>query len=58
MAFNSKSLAIFYNDLKKQTISADIKYVSGKEFYLAQFKKQFEIYTGITLSQAELKDDN
>ena len=46
------------NDLKKQTISSDIKYIGGKEFYRHQFKKQFEIYTGITLSQSELEDDN
>lgn len=51
-------LAMNDNDLKKQTILSDIKYIGGKEFYLQQFKKQFEIYTGITLSQSELEDDN
>jgi len=51
-------LAMNDNDLKKQTISSDIKYIGGKEFYQQQFKKQFEIYTGITLSQSELEDDN
>jgi len=51
-------LAMADNDLKKQTISSDIKYIGGKEFYQQQFKKQFEIYTGITLSQSELEDDN
>ena len=51
-------LAMNDNDLKKQSISSDIKYVGGKEFYQQQFKKQFEIYTGITLSQSELEDDN
>ena len=51
-------LAISDNELKKQTMSSDIKYIGGKEFYLQQFKKQFEIYTGITLSQSELEDDN
>ena len=51
-------LAMNDNDLKKQTILSDIKYVGGKEFYRQQFKKQFEIYTGITLSQSELEDDN
>ena len=51
-------LSMTDNELKKQTISSDIKYIGGKEFYLQQFKKQFEIYTGITLSQSELKDDN
>ena len=51
-------LAIADNDLKKQTISSDIKYIGGKEFYQQQFKKQFEIYTGITPSQSELEDDN
>jgi shikimate 5-dehydrogenase len=51
-------LSMTDNELKKQTMLSDIKYISGKEFYLQQFKKQFEIYTGITLSQAELKDDN
>lgn len=51
-------LAMNDNDLKKQTILSDIKYIGGKEFYQQQFKKQFEIYTGITLSQSELEDDN
>lgn len=51
-------LAMNDNDLKKQTISSNIKYIGGKEFYQQQFKKQFEIYTGITLSQWELEDDN
>jgi len=51
-------LAIADNELKKQTISSDIKYIGGKEFYQQQFKKQFEIYTGIALSQSELEDDN
>jgi shikimate dehydrogenase len=51
-------LAMADNELKKQTISSAIKYIGGKEFYQQQFKKQFEIYTGITLSQSELKDDN
>ena len=51
-------LAMADNDLKKQTSSTDIKYIGGKEFYRQQFKKQFEIYTGITLSQSELEDDN
>lgn len=51
-------LAMNDNDLKKQTILSDIKYIGGKEFYRQQFKKQFEIYTGITLSQSELEDDN
>ena len=47
-----------YKDLKKKTILSDIKDIGGKEFYRHQFKKQFEIYTGITLSQSELEDDN
>ena len=51
-------LAMSDNDLKNQITSSDIKYISGKEFYRHQFKKQFEIYTGITLSQSELEDDN
>jgi shikimate dehydrogenase len=51
-------LAMADNDLKKQTISSNIKYIRGKEFYQQQFKKQFEIYTGIALSQSELEDDN
>ena len=51
-------LAMADNDLKNQTILSDIKYIGGKEFYRRQFKKQFEIYTGITLSQSELEDDN
>lgn len=51
-------LALANNDLKKQATLSDIKYIGGKEFYLAQFKRQFEIYTGITLSQTELTHDN
>jgi shikimate 5-dehydrogenase len=51
-------LAINDNDLKKQAILSSIKYVGGKEFYQQQFKKQFEIYTGITLSQLEIEDGN
>jgi shikimate 5-dehydrogenase len=51
-------LALLDNDLKNQTISSDIKYIGGKEFYQYQFKQQFEIYTGITLSKSELEDDN
>lgn len=51
-------LSMTDNELKKQTMLSDIKYIGGKEFYLQQFKKQFEIYTGITLSQSELEDDN
>jgi len=51
-------LAMTDNELKKQTISSDIKYIGGKDFYQQQFRKQFEIYTGITLSQSELEDDN
>lgn len=51
-------LAISDNELKKQTMSSAIKYIGGKEFYLHQFKKQFQIYTGIALSQSELEDDN
>jgi shikimate 5-dehydrogenase len=51
-------LAIADNDLKKQTILSGIKYIGGKEFYQQQFKKQFEIYTGISLNQTEFKDDN
>lgn len=51
-------LAINENDLKKQATLSSIKYVGGKEFYQQQFKKQFEIYTGITLSQLEIEDDN
>ena len=40
-------LAINNNNLKFQCATAGIKYVSGEEFYQAQFTQQFEIYTGI-----------
>ena len=40
-------LAINNNNLKSQCATAGIKYVSGEEFYQAQFTRQFEIYTGI-----------
>ena len=49
-------LAIADNDLKNQCTVNHIKYTSGKEMYQYQFKKQFEIYTGIMLSQLELDD--
>ena len=41
-------LAIKHNDLAKQAVMLDIKYVSGREFYQYQFFRQFEVYTGIT----------
>lgn len=40
-------LSIKNNELKQQCMNYNIKYVSGREFYRAQFLKQFEIYTGI-----------
>lgn len=40
-------LAIKENELQQQCKIARVKYVSGREFYKAQFLKQFEIYTGI-----------
>jgi shikimate dehydrogenase len=40
-------LAIKENELKQQCMNYGIKYVSGREFYRAQFLRQFEIYTGI-----------
>jgi shikimate 5-dehydrogenase len=40
-------LAINDNELKQQCQNYSIKYISGREFYRAQFLKQFEIYTGI-----------
>lgn len=40
-------LAIKDNELKQQCMNYGIKYVSGREFYRAQFLRQFEIYTGI-----------
>jgi shikimate dehydrogenase len=51
-------LAIADNDLKKQAILSGIKYTGGNVFYQQQFKKQFEIYTGIILNQKELDNDN
>lgn len=44
-------LAIPDNQLKKQTLAAGVKYLSGQEFYKKQFVKQFEIYTGIRLDE-------
>lgn len=38
-------LAIKPNKLKQQSIAADIKYITGMEFYKSQFIRQFEIYT-------------
>lgn len=34
--------------LATQCLNANVKYLSGAEFYQQQFQKQFEIYTGIT----------
>ena len=44
-------LAIKNNELQEQCKIARVKYVSGREFYRAQFLKQFEIYTGIKPSE-------
>lgn len=44
-------LAIKHNELQEQCKISRIKYVSGREFYRAQFLKQFEIYTGIKPSE-------
>ena len=44
-------LAIKDNELKQQCMNYNIKYISGREFYRAQFLKQFEIYTGIKPSE-------
>ena len=49
-------LAINDNELKNQCEYNDIKYVSGKEFYQAQFVKQFEIYTGIVVDKEIYKN--
>ncbi len=49
-------LAIASNDLKKQCESRGIKYIAGIDFYRTQFRKQFEIYTGIVLEQKEIHD--
>lgn len=49
-------LAINDNDLKIQCDNANVKYISGKEFYQAQFTKQFEIYTGISIDQLTYKE--
>lgn len=50
-------LAIAPNDLKKQCMENDVKYVAGIEFYRQQFRKQFELYTGTPLTQEEV-DNN
>ena len=50
-------LAIAPNDLKKQCQTCNIKYVAGIEFYRQQFRKQFELYTGLPLTQEEV-DNN
>ena len=44
-------LAIKDNEFKRQCKNYNIKYISGREFYRAQFLKQFEIYTGIKPSE-------
>lgn len=44
-------LAIKDNELQEQCKIARVKYISGREFYRAQFLKQFDIYTGITPSE-------
>ena len=44
-------LAIKDNELQEQCKITRVKYVSGREFYRAQFLKQFEIYTGIKPSE-------
>lgn len=48
-------VAIKDNDLKKQCLAKGIKYISGREFYKAQFLNQFRIYTGIS-PDADLYD--
>ena len=45
-------LAIKDNELQEQCKIARVKYMSGREFYRAQFLKQFEIYTGIKPSES------
>lgn len=40
-------LAIKDNEFKKQCLAKGIKYMSGREFYKAQFLNQFNVYTGI-----------
>jgi shikimate dehydrogenase len=40
-------LAIKDNEFKKQCLAKGIKYMSGREFYKAQFLKQFYIYTKV-----------
>jgi shikimate dehydrogenase len=40
-------VAIKDNDFKNQCLAKGIKYISGREFYKAQFLNQFRIYTGI-----------
>lgn len=47
-------LAMGPTNLKKQCEADDVKYVAGIEFYKHQFQKQFELYTGISLTQAEV----
>jgi shikimate dehydrogenase len=40
-------LAIKSNQLQQQCLNAQVKYISGAEFYKQQFLRQFEIYTGV-----------
>jgi len=49
-------LAIKDNELQEQCKIARVKYMSGREFYRAQFLKQFEIYTGIKPSEQVYND--
>lgn len=41
--------------LATQCLNANVKYLSGAEFYQQQFQKQFEIYTGITVDASVYK---
>lgn len=47
-------LAINPGVLKMQAEAAGIKYITGREFYRMQFKKQFEIYTGVILTDSDM----
>lgn len=48
-------LSVKPGELAAQCLNANVKYLSGAEFYQQQFQKQFEIYTGIKVDASVYK---
>ena len=48
-------LAVSADALRLQCESTNVKYIGGREFYNMQFIKQFEIFTGVTITSDQLK---